>query len=353
MEGPFHQLDRVRRLQGRALDALGLGPTEAPWEEAGRWPGVRLRDYGGPAGGDALLVVPAPIKRAYLWDLAPHASAVRRFLEADLRVHLAEWTRPGPGDRHLGLDEVAGGLVGRCVDEVRARSGQDAVALTGHSLGGTFAAIFAARHPERVSALALFEAPLRFGGAAGAFAPLVAAAPHAGVLRERTATVPGTLLNLASTLAAPVTFVAEREADLVASLTHARALDTHLRVRRWQLDELPLPERLFEDVVERLYRRDELMRGELLVGGERVSPARVRAPLLSVVNPGSRLVPEGSVLPFHEAVSSTEQRVLHYRGERGVALQHVGSLVGEDAHRRLWPELLAWLRDVLARQGGG
>jgi polyhydroxyalkanoate synthase len=35
--------------------------------------------------------------------------------------------------------------------------------------------------------------------------------------------------------------------------------------------------------------------------------------------------------------------VLWYEGDVGVALQHVGMLVGSNAHQALWPEILQWL----------
>lgn len=343
----LHHLDRLRRLQGRLLDAARLGPVETPWRTVAQWPGVRLRAYGGPASGPPLLVVPAPIKRAYIWDLVPRVSAIRRLQALGLSVYLAEWTPPGRADRDRGLEDYADGILLRCVAALDDGDTPRRVLLAGHSLGGTLAAIFAARHPDRVGGLVLIEAPLRFGPGTGAFAPLVAAAPPAGLADGSTGTVPGSLLNTTSALAAPVTFLGEREADLLASLADPRALETHVRVRRWQLDEFPLPQRLFEDVVERLYRRDELMRGELLVGGERLSPQRLRAPLLAIVNPASRVIPPASVLPFQEASSSDRKRLLWYRGDRGVALQHVGALVGERAHRELWPQIGDWLGDVL------
>ncbi len=340
---PLHGLDRLRRLRGRALDVAGLGPLEAPSQVVEEWPGVRLRAYDGSGDGPALLIVPAPIKKPYIWDLAPGASAVRRCLEAGFAVHLAEWTRPGADAAGRGLEAYADDLVLACVDAVRGRTGHERVALAGHSLGGTFAAIFAARHPDRVAALVLLEAPLRFGAHGGALAALVAAAPRAPLVRGEARTLPGTFLNAASTTADPVTFGLERAADLLASLPDRHALETHLRVTRWTLDEFPLPARLFEEVVEWLYREDRFMRGTLVVSGEAVAPARLEAPALAVVSPHSRVVPPSSVLPFLDASASPHREVLWYRGDRGVALQHVGALVGAEAHRRLWPAILGWL----------
>src|SRR3546814_3818487 len=46
-------------------------------------PGVTLRAYSdGSGAGPVLLIVPAPIKRAYIWDLVPWASAVRRCIDS-------------------------------------------------------------------------------------------------------------------------------------------------------------------------------------------------------------------------------------------------------------------------------
>jgi polyhydroxyalkanoate synthase len=67
------------------------------------------------------------------------------------------------------------------------------------------------------------------------------------------------------------------------------------------------------------------------------------APLLSVVNPQSPLVPPCAVLPFHTAAQSVDHKVLWYSGDIGVGLQHVGVLVGRKARRDVWPEILRWI----------
>jgi polyhydroxyalkanoate synthase len=162
--------------------------------------------------------------------------------------------------------------------------------------------------------------------------------------------VPGSLLSAMSLVASPTAFGWSRWFDWLSSLPDARALETHRRVERWMLDEMPLAGKLFAEVVELLYREDRFMRGSLTVRGRRAAAELVRAPLLSVVDPRSRVVPPESMLPFHEAVRSAGSRVLWYEGDTGVALQHVGMLVGESAHRRLWPEIVRWLQREAARR---
>ncbi len=281
------------------------------------------------------MIVPAPIKRAYIWDLAPWASVVLRCVRNGLRVFLIEWTEPGVEEQHFGLVDYADRLIRDCLDAVELETGQPRAYLAGHSIGGTLAAIFAALHPERVQALVLLEAPLHFAADAGAFAPLVATAPGIGSLATKLGNVPGSFLDLWS-----------RWIDALESLHDMRALQTHIRVERWTLDEFSFPSRLFEEIVEFLYREDRLMTGTLRVGTRSATPRGLIMPIVSVVDPRSSIVPPSSVLPFLARVSSGDKKLLWYEGDKGVALQHVGALVGQMAHRRLWPEILAWLHRI-------
>ncbi len=346
----YERVDDLRRWQGRLLEWVGLGPVETPSRVVFSERGVRLHAYENSDHlGPVLLIVPAPIKRAYIWDLAPWASVVLRCLRNGVRVFLIEWTEPG-AEEDLGLADYADRLIGDCLDVVALETGQPRACLAGHSIGGTLAAIFAALRPERVEALVLLEAPLHFGADAGAFAPLVAAAPRIGSLVKALGNVPGCFLDLMSVTAAPLTFQWSRWVDALESLHDMRALQTHLRVERWTLDEFPFPRRLFEEVVELLYREDRFMAGTLRVGTRSATPRGLVMPIVSVVDPRSSIVPPSSVLPFLARVSSDDKKVLWYEGDKGVALQHVGALVGQSAQRRLWPAIFAWLHRVVPAQ---
>ncbi|MFL6673440.1 MAG: alpha/beta fold hydrolase [Massilia sp.] len=335
-------MDRMRQARGRSLDAAGFGPKETPFTVLHTEPGLSLRKYGGDlAGGPAVLLVPAPIKKAYIWDLAPQVSVVRRWLEHGFQVYMAEWM-PDTG-LDFGLDDYADRMLGTCQQLIHADSGQAQIAVAGHSLGGALATMFSCLHPESVRALVLLESPLRFGASAGCFARMISSTPDCRPIAQAFGEVPGAFLNAVSAMAAPHAFQMERFLDRCLCMGNPAAMTTHLQVERWTHDEFPLPGRLFTEVVESLYREDRFMSGTLTIGERQVGPADLVAPLLTVIDPRSTVIPPDSVLPFQEAAASRAKRVLRYEGDIGVNLQHVGVLVGASAHAKIWPEILDWL----------
>jgi hypothetical protein len=140
---PFAMMDILRRALGHAFGAFGLDPDECPYRIVGVGPHWRLRDYGGHDRSLSLLIVAAPIKRAYIWDLAPSVSAVRYCMQAGLHVHLLEWMPASHWGQNNGLDEYTE-AISECVAKISGRAPGNTPFLVGHSLGGTIAAIFTA-----------------------------------------------------------------------------------------------------------------------------------------------------------------------------------------------------------------
>jgi polyhydroxyalkanoate synthase len=209
------QIDRLRRGQGRVLDALGLGPIETPSRVVRSQPGVTLKAYGAEgAAGPVVLLVPAPIKRAYIWDLVPGASVVRQCLRAGARVYLIQWERPGAAEQGFGLAEYAEQLLLDCLDALEVETGRPGAVLAGHSLGGTLAAIFSALHPERVQGLILLGAPLHFDPDVGALDRLVGFVPSS--LTAVSGNIPGSFLDLGSFLV-PLTAIEDRKSYAAAA----------------------------------------------------------------------------------------------------------------------------------------
>jgi len=340
-EQPWRQADRLRRSFGGMLDIAGFGPREQPWTEVAASAAARLRRYDAVAAaqGPTVLIVPAPIKRPYIWDLCPEASPVRRLLEARCRVYLLEWREDGAAE----IGAFATRLLDWAVRIVERDAGHS-VALAGHSLGGTLSAIYAAWRPRRVAALVLVEAPLAFGGGSGALALGDKTRADAS-LGDWQDSVPGSVLSLQGLLAAPEEFVVQRQLDALTTIGDARALALRRRVTRWLLDEFPIPARLYREAVEQLLREDRFARGLLRIDGKLARPASILAPVLVIADPQSRLAPLSASQPVL-AAGRRRCKVLRYDAERGIGCRHVGALVGPSAQTVIWPKVAAWLAEM-------
>ena len=335
----FGMSDILRCAQGHAFEALGLGPNECPFRVIASGPFWRLREYGG-QGAQRLLIVAAPIKRPYIWDLSPAVSAIGHCMRGGLHVHLLEWLPASRTTGNNGLAEYTK-AISECVARISGARAEVKPFLIGHSLGGTLAAIFGAVAPESIRGLVLLGAPLCFRPATSRFRDaLVSLVPSELADAEPW---PGSLLSHMSALASPETFLWSRLTDAAFSITDHDALEIHARVERWALDEVPLSGKLVHQLIEWLYRENRFCRGDLKIGGEPIGPQSVSVPTLAVVNTTDDVAPLDSIKPFIDAMPTRDTRLIEYLGETGVCLQHLGILIGRKAHRQVWPEIISWM----------
>jgi len=337
----FAMIDRLHHAQGDALDVLGLGPRECAFQLISSGPHWRLRAYGRPDAAPSLLMVPAPIKRPYIWDLTPSVSAVRYCLHQGFRVHLLEWLPSSP-DGSAGLDAYGGRAIAACVATISKQANGAQPFLMGHSLGGTLAAIYCALEPRSVKGLVLLGAPLCFEPASSRFRDaLVALVPEEF---SETKVVAGSLLSWISAIASPHTFVWSRWMDAALSLGDHAAMDIHARIERWALDELALPGKLVNQIVQWLYRENRFHHETLTVLDRTVGPTRMPIPTLAIVNAADEIAPLTSVATFIDKMPTKDTGIIEHPGEIGVGLPHVGMLVGRAAYTWLWPQIVTWLK---------
>jgi len=335
----FGMTDLLRRAQGQTFEAFGLGPNERPYEIIASGAFWRLRDYGKRGPAQSVLIVAAPIKRPYIWDLAPSASAIRYILDQSFHVHLLEWL-PAETTGENGLAEYVESI-SECVERISSRRAGAKAFLMGHSLGGTLAAIFAATESESIRGLVLLGAPLCFQPETSHFRDTLVSLVPSGLLNAGPC--PGSLLSHMSALASPDTFIWSRLADAVLSVADGHAREIHARVERWALDEAPLPGELVRQMIEWLYRENRFCGGNLKIAQKFIGPVTLTAPTLAAVNVADDVAPLVSVKPFIDAMPIRDVRIVEFPGEMGVCLQHLGILIGREARAAVWPEIVSWM----------
>ena len=132
--------------------------------------------------------------------------------------------------------------------------------------------------------------------------------------------------------------------DAALSLGDHAAMDIHARIERWALDEVALPGKLVNQIVQWLYRENRFCHSTLTVLDRTVGPTRMPIPTLAIVNAADEIAPLTSVATFIDKMPTKDTGIIEHPGEIGVGLPHVGMLVGRAAYTWLWPQIVTWLK---------
>lgn len=294
--------------------------------EAGRKGGVRLMRVGGPDTGHPLVVVPSLINAPAVLDLAPDRSLVRYLAEEGFRTYMIDWGAMGRSERRLGL---AGLVSARLVPLLKALD--EPIRLAGYCLGGTLA--LAAGHllGERLERLALIASPWHFDG----FPP--SARTHAMQTWQAARPVGQALGAVPVSLLNPLFWSLDEEAVVTKfeALSRRPPDDPHIgwfaAVEDWANSGAPLTCPAARDLFVHGFGTDRIGRGGWRVGGQRITPEAITAPIFDVGATRDRIVP-----PAARIRRAGIQRC-------DVPSGHVGMVVGSGARAALWEPLSNWL----------
>lgn len=314
-------LEGLKRYQ-----AAPVPPPMPAMGQIARRGGVRLLAVGGPADGPALVVVPSLINAPAVLDLAPERSLVRFLADAGHRVLLVDWGPMRTSERRLGL---AGLVSTRLMPLLAGLGGR--VRLLGYCLGGTLALAAGQLLGQRLDRLALIAAPWHFDGF-GPEARLRALETWRAIrpVGRGLGAVPISLLN-------PLFWSLDEAAVLAKfeALARRPADDPHLgwfaAVEDWANSGAPLTLPAARDLFVYGFGTDRIGRGLWAVGGERIAPAHITAPILDFGATRDRIVPPEARLRLAGV------------DRRNVPSGHVGMVVGGGARESLWEPLSKWL----------
>jgi polyhydroxyalkanoate synthase subunit PhaC len=329
------------RRAAQPLPKVGATPADVVFAE-NKWRLWRTRPRAeGLAFRTPVLLVPSLINRHYVLDLMAGKSLTSYLVEQGHDVFTVDWGTPGDEDRFLSFDDFADHYLGRAVRRSALAAGVERVHLFGYCLGGTLAAIHAARRPERIQSLLALAGPVRFHDEGLLSTWTRSRAFDSRAFVEAFGNAPWPLMQAAFHLLRP-TLTLSKLVHLWHRADDPAFLDGFLALERWGNDNVSFPGRAFEEYLMRLYREDALAGGRLHVSGRRVDLCDIRCPTLAVTFEHDNIVPWRSAAALLQLVSSAEKEHLHFPGG------HVGTLVSSSARQRLWP----LLSDFWAKHAG-
>jgi polyhydroxyalkanoate synthase len=315
----------------------------SPYESIARFGNARLLRYrrSSPATQrEPLLICYALVNRPYILDLRPDKSVVQRYLEQGFEVYLIDWGIPALEDRTRTLEQYVRGILRDAMDEVLARQRCRRLHLLGYCMGGTMSAIIAALHPERMRTLTLLAAPIDFSGRESLL-NVWSDARYFDVdaLIDTFGNCPALLLQISFLLTKPVQNLLEKALTFYEQMEDNDFLVNFFAVDRWVNDNIPVSGEAFRQFVKKLYQGNELVRGELRIGDQRVDLGRICCPLLLLTADNDHLVPPRSTIGIRDHVTSSDVQLMH------INAGHVGLVVSGKAHATLWPKATRWLAD--------
>jgi poly(3-hydroxyalkanoate) synthetase len=305
-------------------------------------PVARLRDFS--TSGSRVRMLPTLVlppqagHDSCIVDYSPQQSQMRTILDAGLtRAFTLDWIGASAQTRDATIEDYLD-VVDRAVDHAGGR-----VNLIGDCQGGWLATIYAALFPERINTLTIAGAPIDFhagepviGAVMERMAPGGDLSAYRALVAAGGGTLKGEHMLAGFILIKPDNEIA-RQAQLLANVHDPEHVARYREFEDWFKHTQDIPGAFYLWIVEHLFRDNELVRGELQVGGKHVDLASISCPLNLLGGAGDHITPPGQVFALAGAASTPEAEVTRRTTSGG----HLGLFMGREALGEHWPPLLA------------
>ncbi len=287
-----------------------------------------------------LLMAFALMNRPSILDLRPGHSFVEFMVQKGYDVYLLDWGVPGPEDKNLKFDDYALEYLPRAIRKLKAISGVNEFSLLGWCIGTIITTIYSALRPDDgLRNLILLTAALDFSHKEEIYFARWTDERFFDVdkVLSMFGNMPGEMIDYGAKALKPVENYVSSYLKLWDNLDNPNVVEAWLAMNTWVTDLVPIAGGAFRQLVVDLYRNDRLMRGELMIRGERVDLTRIRANLLNVIADSDHITPPCQSETLLPKVGCTDKEILRIKGG------HIGSLAGSAASKFAWPSIDEWL----------
>ena len=305
---------------------------------------VCLRDFstasaGGPAAPATLVCAPFSLHGATVVDFASGHSLVAALMAGGLkRVFVTDWRSADAEMRFLSVDAYLADL-NVLVDELGGP-----VDLIGLCQGGWMALAYAARFPAKVRKLVLAGAPVDIAAEESKLSRMARQTPLS-VFRDVVALGDGRMLGrYALQFWGPALADAAAVGEILQTpkaTDPARLGRLEARFRAWSAWTLDLPGSYYLDVVERLFKRNELAAGRFVALGRRIDLSTLCIPIFLLAARDDALVAPAQIFATAHLVGAPPHRV-----RTAIApCSHLGLFMGQRILNETWPPVVRWLTE--------
>jgi poly[(R)-3-hydroxyalkanoate] polymerase subunit PhaC len=341
LDGALRTLDGFKK---GAHATVGDPPPVTPYRvvfESGK---LRLRHYAAAGGGKKahrtpIVLVYALIKRPFVLDMQKGRSVVEYLTCAGFDVYLTDWMPPNAADTWRGFDVYVNGDLDKAVRYVRALTRSAQVTVLGYCFGALLSLVYTALHPENVRNLVTATTPFDMGVRELPVYKLVERMSEQtmDLVTRVYGNCPAWMVQSFFTAMAPAHHAIDKYVGLYRNAERDGYVEQFDLFERWMNSDVAIAGRIFREMSGDIFKRNLLARGEFEVGGRKVEVERISCPLLNVVADHDDVVHPSSSLGLVDRVGGRDRRNLTF------PTGHVGAMVSAAAHKKLWPQVGAWL----------
>lgn len=303
---------------------------------------VSLRHYPATAGAtsqQALVICYALVNRPDILDLTTGRSLIERLNEAGIDIYLVDWGSPSPLDSALDLDDCVSDYLDRCISKVCTRVDSSSVDLLGVCQGGVLSLLYAARYPHKVRRLLTMVTPVDFAVPDFTLAQLCAHL-DASPLVQLHGNIPGRWLVQAFVQLHPLRLGPLKLLMEDHARNSARKAREFMQMEYWINDCPDHPGQLFIDMVEKLFKRNELVAGDIVIDGRPTKLDNIRCPVLNLYAARDQLIPPSASMALKRFIAAD-----NYQAVR-VDAGHIGAFISRTGLEQSSKSIVKWLTDT-------
>jgi len=277
----------------------------------------------------------ALVNRHDMLDIQPDRSFVRNLLAQGFDVYIIDWGYPTKADKYVTLDDYVNWFLNDIVDFVRKNNGVEKVNLMGICQGGTISIIYSALHNDKIKNLVTLVTPVDFSTNDGL---LFRWSKNINFDRlvDTYGAIPGEFLNNGFSMLKPMMKVNKYMGVLDMMQDKEKVLN-FLRMEKWINDSPDQAGECFRQFMKDLYQGNKLIKGELVVGNQKVSLKNVTMPVMNIYAAEDHLVPPAATIPLNDQVGTKDNELYKFPGG------HIGVFVGARSQKELAPAVAKFL----------
>jgi poly(3-hydroxyalkanoate) synthetase len=304
---------------------------------AAELPTMRLREFSpGRSGHATMICAPFALHGASVADFAPGHSLVERLCrEGERRLFVTDWRSATPEMRHFSIDTYLEDL------NVAVDDCEPPVDVIGLCQGGWLALAYAARFPGKVRKLVLAGAPIDIEAGRSPLSEIAQATPFS-TFEEYVALGGGRMRGSFLLNSWVAQLGAQEEADRVLQVVDPQAessRELRERFKRWSSTTVDLPGAYYLEVVQRIFKENQLARGKFVALGHTINLADVRLPLFLLAASADEVVQVDQLFATAHLVGTSSDQIVKLEDTCG----HLSLFMGSRSLSHTWPAVARWL----------